>query len=84
MELAPLPTWTRSDIPTASQLADYLDNVRRLRDVLAVEITLPETMTRLTWQGANAIEEALRQVEELLGNMAQAWFYGGDLFCGEV
>ena len=84
VELAPLPTWTRSDIPTASQLADYLDNVRRLRDVLAVEITLPETMTRLTWQGANAIEAALRQADTLLGNMAQAWFYSGDLFCGEV
>ncbi|MBM6938459.1 hypothetical protein H7U37_07980 [Pseudoflavonifractor phocaeensis] len=84
VELAPLPTWTRSDIPTASQLADYLDNVRRLRDVLAVEVTLPETMARLTWQGANAIEEALRQVEVLLGNMEKAWFYSGDLYAGEV
>lgn len=84
VELAPLPTWTRADIPTPEQLGDYLANVRRLRDVLAVEAALPGTMARLTWQGANAIEEALRQVETLLDNMAQSWFYSGDLFCGEV
>lgn len=84
VEIVPMPTWTRVDIPTPEQLGDYLANVRRLRDVLAVEVTLPRTMARLTWQGANAIEEALRQVEVLLGNMAQAWFYSGDLYAGEV
>ena len=75
VKIVPMPTWSRGD---------YLANVRRLRDVLAMEVTLPGTMARLTWQGANAIEEALRQMEVLLGNMAQAWFYSGDLFCGEV
>lgn len=84
VEIVPMPTWTRADIPTPEQLSDYLANVRRLRDVLAVEVTLPGTMARLTWQGANAIEEALRQVETLLDSMAQSWFYSGDLFCGEV
>lgn len=84
VEIVPMPAWTRADIPTPAQLKDYLANVRRLRDVLAMEVTLPGTMARLTWQGANAIEEALRQMEVLLGNMAQAWFYSGDLFCGEV
>lgn len=84
VEIVPMPTWSRVDIPTPEQLADYLDNVRRLRDVLAVEVTLPDTMARLTWQGANAIEEALRQVETLLDNMAKAWFYSGDLYAGEV
>lgn len=84
VKIVPMPTWSRADIPTPEQLGDYLANVRRLRDVLAMEVTLPGTMARLTWQGANAIEEALRQMEVLLGNMAQAWFYSGDLFCGEV
>ena len=84
VEIVPMPTWSRADIPTPEQLGDYLANVRRLRDVLAVEVTLPETMARLTWQGANAIEEALRQVEVLLGNMEKAWFYSGDLYAGEV
>ena len=84
VEIMPMPTWSRADIPTPGQLSDYLANVRRLRDVLAVEVTLPGTMARLTWQGANAIEEALRQMEVLLGNMEKAWFYSGDLFCGEV
>lgn len=84
VKIVPMPTWSRADIPTPEQLGDYLANVRHLRDVLAVEVTLPGTMARLTWQGANAIEEALRQVETLLDNMAQSWFYSGDLFCGEV
>ena len=84
VKIVPMPTWSRADIPTPEQLGDYLANVRRLRDVLAMEVTLPGTMARLTWQGANAIEEALRQMEVLLGNMAQAWFNSGDLFCGEV
>lgn len=84
VKIVPMPTWSRADIPTPEQLGDYLANVRRLRDVLAMEVTLPGTMARLTWQGANAIEEALRQMEVLLGNMEKAWFYSGDLFCGEV
>lgn len=84
VDLAPMPTWTRADIPTPGQLADYLANVKNLRDVLAAEVTLPDTMARLTWQGANAIEEALRQVEELLEAIKAVyqragtpWAYGG-------
>ena len=84
VKIVPMPTWSRADIPTPEQLGDYLANVRRLRDVLAMEVTLPGTMARLTWQGANAIEEALRQMEVLLGNMETAWFYSGALFCGGV
>lgn len=84
VETAPMPVWSRADIPTPAPLADYLANVSRLRDVLAVEVALPQTMARLTWQGANAIEEALQQVETLLDNMGKAWFYSGDLYAGEV
>ena len=38
----------------------------------------------LTWSGANDIERILLDVEQLINNMAAAWYYSGDLYAGEV
>lgn len=80
-------TWIEGDVPTATQLARYLDNVSALRGVLTLPegtADVPEDMVGLTQQEANAIEEILGIIELWINNMTAAWFYSGDLYCGEV
>lgn len=79
--------WVSGDIPTKEQLDTYLDNVSRLKKAFSVKKTtpaLPESMDKLTVDKANAIEQILTDIDELLSNMASAWFYSGDLYAGEV
>lgn len=79
--------WTGSDIPSAGQMAAYLQDVAALRGAIAVMASTPPTpdsANNLTWQEANNIERILLDVDALLTKMAQAWFYSGDLYAGEV
>lgn len=83
----PKQDWTVSDIPTAGQMAAYLQDVAALRGAIAVMASTPPTpdsANGLTWQEANDIEKILVDVDELLTRMAAAWFYSGDLYAAEV
>ena len=85
--VTPKQDWTGSDIPTAGQMATYLQDVAALRGAIAVMASTPPTpdsANNLTWQEANNIEQILLDVDELLTRMAAAWFYSGDLYTGEV
>lgn len=64
--------WQREDIPTAPQLARYLANVEAIRDVLSVDQALPESMKRLTYEGANEIERALVLVEQTINQVIKS------------
>ena len=83
----PKQDWTVSDIPTAGQMAAYLQDVAALRGAIAVMASTPPTpdsANGLTWQEANDIEQIILDVDELLTRMAAAWFYSGELYAGEV
>lgn len=85
--VSPKLDWTVSDIPTAGQMAAYLRDVAALRGAIAVMASTPPTpdsANNLTWKKANDIEKILVDVDALLTKMAQAWFYSGDLYAGEV
>lgn len=81
--------WTEEDIPTTSEMTTYLANLRKLREVFAVLSTTPEapeTMAKLTYQGANDIEQILRDVgtviERVIGSFhrsGQFTFWSGYL-----
>ena len=84
-----------TDEPTYSHLERYRLNVAAVRAVLAMLPTTPDTPARivassvvatdgLTWSGANDIERILEDVEQMINNMAAAWYYSGDLYAGEV
>lgn len=64
--------WQREDIPTAPQLAQYLSNVEAIRDVLDVDQSLPASMKKLTYEGANEIEQALVLVEQTINQVVKA------------
>lgn len=85
--VSPKTDWTAEDIPTASQMADYLSYVKALRNAVPVSDDTPAApadMDGLTYQEANDIEQILLDVDALISNIAAAWYYSGDLFAGEV
>lgn len=68
---------------TETQAARYLQNVRTLCDRFAVKIALPETLSGLDHNGANAIEQALAQVSGHIQAIGQTFSYSGDFYAGE-
>ena len=79
--------WTRTSKPTLDDMKRYMKNVSDIRSALATYKTTPEAPTterRLSFQMANAIEQILTDVDDLISKMMSAYFYSGDLYCGEV
>lgn len=61
--------WSMRDIPTASEMERYLNNVAVLREQVADDANVPElptSMNNLTYTGANNIELVLNAVYERL------------------
>jgi len=84
VSVSPKTDWTAEDIPTQAQMATYLNNVKALKDGFYGTIDLPETMDKLTVEGANNIERLLCEIEQNIRNLIEAWFYCGELYCGEL
>lgn len=85
--VSPKADWSESDTPTASQMETYRLNIANLRAVIAVMASTPETpetMRALNYVKANNIERILLDLDTLITNMAQAWFFSGDLYAGET
>lgn len=85
--ISPRIDWTEDDIPRESDMEHYLADLNILRGVLAVMPTTPEVpddMDGLTYQEANNIEQILLDIDSLITRMMAAWFYCGELYCGEV
>ena len=73
--------------PTVEQMAQYIANLEALRRVIAVLPTTPDkpdSMELLDHIKANNIEKILVDINKLLKNMPSAWFYSGEVECGEV
>lgn len=67
IDIAPKTDWKEADIPTASQMEAYLQDVRTLRGLLPLPddlAPLPESMSALDYAGANAIEATLLAVAD--------------------
>lgn len=55
--------WVKEDIPTSTQMKQYLDNVAKIHSVIFETVNLPVNMENLTVEGANQIEQALVDVD---------------------
>ena len=83
----PMHIWSKGDTPNEEQMAAYLANMVALRAVLDMPSTtpaVPADMALLTYIEANNIERILVDINQLLLNAAEAWFYSGEIYCGEV
>ena len=79
--------WTRTDKPTLADLKRYIKNIADIRAALATFETTPEAPTtgkRLNFQMANAMEQILTDVDDLVSKMISAYFYSGELYSGEI
>lgn len=85
--VSPKTDWLASDIPTASELETYRQNIATLRALIAVMKSTPETpetMRFLDYIKANDIERILLDLDALLTNAALAWYQSGEIYAGEV
>lgn len=76
----PAKEWTDSDIPTPTQMQEYLTNVDAIKKAVAVLKTTPETpgnMRFLTYQTANDIERILFDVDIILTSMSAIYIRAG-------
>ena len=82
-----LRTWAENELPRASEMAAYLASVKDLDGHFAYAnnlVRLPVSMARLTHEGANNIEKFLAEIHAAFERMAQAWYYSGEIYSGEV
>lgn len=79
--------WKDDDWVDPTAQAVYLGYLAELRSQFAMMQTtppVPNDMEKLTYQEANDIEKILEDIDRLLTNAAQAWFYSGDIYASEV
>lgn len=79
--------WTLNDLPTYGAIAEYLNNIEILRNVITVPVNTPETPTSgvlLNYEEANDIERILQYLEILIDKIEQAYLYSGEIYAGEV
>jgi hypothetical protein len=80
-------SWSMTDKPNLKDFERYLSNVARIRNSLAVWASTPVAptdMIRFDHNKANALEQILVDVDQILSHMKDAWFYLGDLYLAEV
>lgn len=90
IEVSPQRFTRGKDFPTPTVFAHYLEQLRKLRGVLALFITTPPVpgvsaeRPYMTVQEANDIERILVDIDRMLSNVAAAWFYSGEIYAGEI
>lgn len=80
-------TWSMNSLPTMADMNRYLNNIKVIRGAFATLRTTPqapESIAGFTYREANAIEQIIFDVNQLLENMISVWFFSGDLYSGEV
>lgn len=76
--------WKMTDFPTQTEMNRYLENVKKcVNNFCRVPgATLPDTMDRLDYIGANNIEKTLVGIEKLLEYMLAVMRYSGTFYSG--
>ena len=80
-------SWSVVDKPDERDFARYFGNVARLREAIAVWTHTPYAPTNVAgfdYNKANALEQILVDIDQILNLMKDAWFYSGDLYLAEV
>lgn len=75
--------WAVTDIATASQAAEYRQQIQGVRDALTYPADTPDApaLSRLTYASANDIERILKLCETLIDNIIKAFRYTGAAEC---
>jgi hypothetical protein len=84
VNVSPKVNWQIDDIPRVADMGAHLADVDAIKSAFYGTVPLPDTMDDLTVEGANNIERLLCEIEQNIHNMTEAWYYCGELYCGEV
>ena len=79
--------WLTTDAPTASQMEAYRQNIVTLRSQIAVMQSTPDapaSMAGLNYVKANDIEQILLDLDALITNITNSWYFAGEVYAGEV
>lgn len=79
--------WKTNDLPRKSKIDEH-----HAKTLAAIGLILypgkpdkiPETLDKLTIEGANAIERALYELIIAGNNIPDSWYYSGELYGGEI
>ena len=87
--------WDETDIPSATQMARYIGNIKLIRDAIpdSSNAWIPDTMDGLTYETANNIEQLLIDVDVAVAALIAlkkgyirstlAVYYSGEIYSGE-
>jgi len=81
LSVVPKTDWTYADIPTASDMIVYLENLSILRFLSAQEI--PSSMDNITYIDANNIEKMLVEVKYKIESLVSGFRHCGAVISGQ-
>ena len=85
--IRPVETWSVEDKPNKEDFDRYLWNIAQIRSAITVfrgTPATPDSMVGFDVNQANALEQILVDVDQILNNIQAAWFFLGDLYIGEI
>ena len=85
--IRPVKTWSMEDKPNKADLDRYFGNVALIRSAIAVfksTPVAPNSAVGFDVNQANALEQILVDVDQILNKIQAAWFFLGDLYIGEI
>lgn len=75
--------FTKESWPTESQMRRYLQNITDIKRVFVISTQIPDSMDKLDWRGANAIEQVLQTAFGRITGIKQSYRYSGEIYAGE-
>ncbi len=82
LDTRPKTDWQRTDLQLEAAMTQYLENVKRIRDIFHREMALPQSMRHLTFTQANQIEKALQETDRTITEILGTRQYSGMIYAG--
>lgn len=82
-----IQSWSVEDKPNEQDFIRYFGNVAKLRNAITVWSSTPaapNSVNGFDVDKANALEQILVDVDQILNHIQASWFYSDDLYSGEV
>ena len=76
--------WTMLDFPTTSEMERIRSNIIKLKQAYYSFTNIPDNLDYMDWKKANDIERILSEINVLIENMIASFYYGNEIYAGEV
>ena len=86
-DIRPVETWSVENKPNKADFDRYFGNVAQIRSAITVfksTPVAPDSIAEFDVNQANALEQILVDIDQILNNIQAAWFFLGDLYIGEI